>query len=373
VSQATQTARAWLNQCSELSKSGRHEEARGVALQVEQNITNLLLPEAHALASAGDKRGPEVVQDLRVLQCAALLARALDAQAPGDSATWSGASLYLEAKELAESFLPPIHPMVSLTRSLCDDRGVSASSGNAPVTLPSLSPKGNRQIPTSPTRSSASTSQVPALPEQKPEPAAAAPSQVAPPSPTQGSDPEKTGKSEREAADTTEKISFEPTQRMPSHRSQASGSQHGDEEDDHEHDQDHYHDDDHVPRAPKNIFAEYLQDFQLEKEMSKPWFNNRQDELRKHVTEQARFVRLQNKGKNVAELSNPKFTSCGHKIQIKQLAKLNNSRSEPALMQQVKMAGVASPEAFLTSKLRLVLDPQAKPMIVAKRRRAIIS
>lgn len=357
VSQATQTARAWLNQCSELSQSGRHEEARAVALQVQQNIANVLIPEAQSLTSDGDMRGLDAVKELRVLQCASLLARALDAQAPEDSASWSGASLYLEAKELAESFLPPIHPMVALTRSLYDDRAVSAS---APVTLPSLSPKGGRQSPSGSRErtASSSSSTVAALPEPKLDVQAPAPKRMTTPSPRE-----------------KDKNGVQPMQRMPSHRSQTSDSQqegeggeYHDDDDDHEYE----HDDEHAPRVPKNIFAEYLADYRLEKEMTKPWFNNRQDELRKHVFEQARFVRLQNQGKNVKELSDPKFTSCGHKIQVKVLHKINQSRSEPALMQQVKMAGNASPEAFLTCKIRQQLDPKAKPMTQPKRKKRFL-
>lgn len=367
LSHATQTARAWLNQCSELSQSGHHEEACGVALQVEQNIVNVLLPEAHALASAGDKRGPGVVQDLRVLQCASLLARALDVQAP-EVTSGTGASLYLQAKELAESFLPPVHPMVNLTRSLYSDRTVSASSDSAPVTLPPLSPNGTRQSPSSPMQSSASAPQV--LSEPKSETPAAAPNQVVPQGLGQSSAAEKPGKLEGNASISQDSKSLQTMHRMSS--SSTSCSPRGDGEHDHEHGDDHFHDDDHVPKAPKNIFAEYLQDYQLEKEMSKPWFNNRQDELRQHVTEKARFVRLQNKGRNVTELANPKFSRCGHKIQVKELSKTNNSRSDSALMKQVKTAGVASPEAFVTHKLRLVLDPEAKPITVARRRRAVV-
>jgi len=302
------------------------------------------------------------VKDLRVLQCAALLAQAIgaqdvreaqasDAQAPaqkeggGAAASASGVflqaakdnerqtSLYFQAKELAESFLPPIHPMVSLTRSLCEDRAVSASLENAPLTLPSLTtPNGSPKRKGSQGSPSRLLSQVPTLPEQKAEPSAAREEVVEAP------------------------VSF--------FNLDADASL-GDHEDDQDQDDDH----DHDHKAPKNIFAEYIADYRLEKEMTKPWFNNRQDELRKHVNETARFVRLQNHGKNMKELSDPKFTSCGHRIQIKELAKINKSRSEPALLHQCKMVGSVCPEAIMTLKLRQALDPKAKPMTQPKRRR----
>lgn len=350
-----------------------------MALQVQQNIANVLIPEAQELRASGEIDGVDALKELRVLQCASLLARALDAQAPEDSTSWSGASLYLEAKEIAESFLPPIHPMVSLTRSLYEDRQTSATP--APVTLPPLSPKSGRKTPTggrgSPTKSSSSSSKPVALHEQKSD--SAGPSDRVP-SPEQGSSklspgqagsPEKSEKSNGDSPPGKEKSSGSPMQSMPSHEdSHATDFLQGDDHDhDHEHDDDHYHDDDHAPRPPKNIFAEYLSDYQREQEMTKPWFFNRQDELRKNMEEKARFVKLQDKGKNLSDLANPKFTSCGHKIQCKELLKINVSRSEPALLQQVKKAGIASPEAYLTSKLRLVMDPSQKPMQSTRRKK----
>lgn len=128
-------------------------------------------------------------------------------------------------------------------------------------------------------------------------------------------------------------------------------------------------DPDHIPKPPRNIFAEYLADYTLELDMHKPWFNNRQDDMRKHVYDKARFARLENLGKDKTALANPKFGRLGHKIQMKDYAKENLTRSQPILLHQVKMAGIASPEAFMTSKLRLTLDPHAKPMVQPRRKK----
>merc|ERR1719148_427976 len=124
--------------------------------------------------------------------------------------------------------------MVNLTRSLCSDRTVAASSDNVPVTLPPLSPNGTRQSPSSPMRSSESTSQVPTVSEQKPEPPAAAPNQVTTPRSGPSSDTEKPGKLEGNASVGQESSNPQPIQRKTSHFSHASCSPRGDVEDDHE-------------------------------------------------------------------------------------------------------------------------------------------
>jgi hypothetical protein len=390
---AIRVSRAQLNRCSELSQAGHHNEARLAAREVQECIAAILLPEALKNAVV-DRKAADLVKEPRVLQCAALLAQALDDQdvavqqdgvsnevahshdcnsASSSSASTSGSTkqkLYAEAKELAESFLPTIHPMVALTRSLCAERTASMSpSKSVPLMLPSLSPSAGRHgkkfsPKTSPSGASSKATCSAGLPanhlQHSPEPTA----RVA--SPLVGS-ADASAMVESEGAMGQEARGTPPSRNELQHVVQGPGLVHCDDSSEHHHDPDEHYHDEH--REPRNIFAEYIADYNLEQQMSKPWFNNRQDELRKHVVEQARFVRLQDKGKNKNDLSNPKFTSYGHKLQTKVFNKENKTRSEPALLEQVKMAGIASPEAFLTSKLRLTLDPSAKPMIQPGRRR----
>lgn len=388
---AVTVSRSQLNTCSELSKIGAHEEARAAAVEVQLCITSSLLPEAQKFAAAGDKRAVGLVTEVRVLQCASLLAQAFDAEEPSAQATSSSDSvlgrqrLIAEAKEIAESFLPANHPMVALARSLCpsDERSFSASLESGTVSLPSLaqkSPKAGRKGPNSPSRSAVSPSsqqtifpalpeaEAPAVPKLEPLATEAAVPRAASPAPSQG------GSSARVEIDPKnaqivpwkEKQTLQPLKNgllQPIRPGSPSESAHGDEHDD----------DQHTPRVPRNIFAEYIADYQLEKDMHKAWFNNRQDDMRKHVFEQARFVRLQNLGKDINELADPKFTSYGHKLTAKVLHSNNQTRSDSMLLHRVQQAGVASPEAFMTSQLRIKLDPRAKPMVQPRRRRAAVA
>lgn len=224
--------RGQLNTCGALSEDGQHEAARVAALEAQECITDSLLPQAQKLVDAGNRRAAEVIRDLRVLQCAALLAQALGTQQtpeaedeagsavqsdPGSKlaeleANWSRTkalassstqrSLYIEAKELAETFLPSVHPMVALARSFCDDSGVSAPSEDSPV-LPSLTAKGNGTAPRSRTHSDSSPSSTrprPKTPEQQVEqPVAEMPGRSASPATSQGGSSEKLARFEGDA------------------------------------------------------------------------------------------------------------------------------------------------------------------------------
>jgi hypothetical protein len=366
-------ARAQLNTCSRLSQAGRHDEASAAAAEVEGAITSSLLPEAQRLAAAGDESAALMMKEVRVLQCAALLARAHAMPAQSKEPHASCESLYEEAKVVAETHLPAIHPMVALTQSLCNERQLAAS-GRAGVTLPVLSPKSGRHNPGSPAKSSSSS------PHARPK--ALADSLLERKADEQGhhaSSPSHRDNSEMlsTAEDETAVVHSEKGSKGISHSRRTppmsdAGSSYGADH----HDDEHHHFEHDEHRLPRNIFAEYIQDYQLEQEMNKPWFNNRQDDVRKHVFEKARFARLQDKGRTdelTSALTSSKFTAVGHKIQLKELHKCNLTRSEPALLQQVKMAGIASPEAFETSKLRLQLDPTSKPMACAKRSRKTLA
>jgi len=160
--------------------------------------------------------------------------------------------------------------------------------------------------------------------------------------------------------------------KRPKSKQSSNGDDEGKQETTQADDAEEEYDENYEPKVPRNIFKEYLADYKLEIEMSKPWFNCKQDEMRKHVYEQARYIRLDNQSKDINELSNPKFTALGHKIHSRVLNKNNGSRSDPTLMHGVKMMGVSSAEAFHTSKLRLQLDPKAKPMQRPQRKRRIV-
>lgn len=400
---AVQAAKAKLNTCSDFSQKGCHEEACFTAVEVREEIDNSLLPRAIKLSCAGDKRAKDVVKELRVLQCAALLAQALDTQQvqqeddavaqatsgeqfPSASGYSSGPqSLYIEANQLAESFLPRIHPMVALTRSLCDECGVSARSSSeaAPVMLPALASKGSRtgsKGTKSPANSTPSGSPkrgkptVVALPEcagveEQVIELPVMESEVRTASPTPIETLEKAVKIQEETDELLKDAKVE--RQRPKSKQSSTGDDEVKQETAQADDAEDEYDENYEPKVPRNIFKEYLADYKLEIEMSKPWFNCKQDEMRKHVYEQARYIRLDNQSKDINELANPKFTGLGHKMYSRVLNKANGSRSDPNLMHGVKMMGVSSAEAFHTSKLRLQLDPKAKPMQRPQRKKRI--
>jgi hypothetical protein len=119
-----------------------------------------------------------------------------------------------------------------------------------------------------------------------------------------------------------------------------------------------------------NIFADFISDHKSEMEMGKPWFNNRQDELRKHVMEKSRFVRLQDHGKDIKTLADTKYSAIGHKIQMQMLINENECRKESSFVAYSKQVG-ASPEVVATQQLRQTLDPNAKTLLGGRKRKNI--
>merc|ERR1740116_65964 len=119
----------------------------------------------------------------------------------------------------------------------------------------------------------------------------------------------------------------------------------------------------------QDIFAEFIAEDRFERDTRKGFFNNRVDDLRKHVREQARFVKLQNVGRDHQTLSDPRYSTYGHKLQLKQLEQKNATRSEPSLLREARKLG-ASPEVALVRQLRNTLDPK---VLASKRRSTLAS
>jgi hypothetical protein len=279
---------------------------------------------------------------------------ALDEEAARNSPWPTPASLHELASQIAESALPEDHPMVALTKSFCDDSAVCAPD-EARVNLPAMSPSAARRRlkGQSPSNSQSCPKLLGALPERGSPSApdlnealrSGRPEKQPPPS-TKGEKKKKSAPEE----------SGEPAQKIVQFvESQASKRAHGARNEE--------------PSGPRNIFHDYVADHKMEMEMAKPWFNNQQDELRKHVNEKSRFVRLQDHGKDVYALADTKYSAIGHKIAMDTLHKTNYCRKEPALIHAAKQVGAASPEVFATIQLKQTLDPNAKMLGGGKKKK----
>jgi hypothetical protein len=327
------------------------------ASEVKTNL-DALVASALQIETSDEARISELVREVHVLQCGALIAQAIDAQqlnqyAESGSATEAEPNfenLYKEAKELAELYLPRKHPMVVLIRSFDNDRAVCAASDEV--------------VKTPPARSKSSLS---LEDKQRPKLLGALP--VKQPS-DQMTETMRSGGSTAHSLKPTEKgASLKSSAAPPVDSAKASQPEATDDK----------------PKRPvynlgetqdlqsskgRDIFADYVAEAKIEKEMHKPWFNNRQDELRNHVMEKSRFVRLQDHGKDIKALADPKYTSYGHSLAVKVLSKSNTSRSDLSIVKQTRQAGASSPESFLASQLRFQLDPNAKVMTANKRKKA---
>mmetsp|Transcript_124943 Transcript_124943/g.233652 ORF Transcript_124943/g.233652 Transcript_124943/m.233652 type:complete len:385 (-) Transcript_124943:187-1341(-) len=337
-----QAARDQINSCAVLSQAGRREEGLAAVEAAQQTLRRLL---AEVGNFAGHREVQWFLQEVHVLQIAALLAQALEEEeAVGEAGANTGEvatnmeherrafSFYADAKKLAETALPPSHVMVALTRRLWTERAVC-------VFGPARRPVSGGQ-PSAPT----SGLQLPRPDSARPPMRRSASSGAAPP---------------RGQSDVAVRAAPSKSASTSSSRARR-GSQ------DEETKQKRAHIFKvEVPRQPRNIFAEFIDEDKKASMMRKGFFNNRQEDLRKQVRNTARLARLANVGKNVAELADTRFRRTGHRIQVKALNKDNLSRSDPSLLSDAKAAGLA-PEVALARQLRMQLEPKVEKVLVKK-------
>lgn len=342
---ALQTAREQIGSCAKLSQAGRRDEGLAALDSAEQTLQGLIKDLGR---STGQQKDQGFRQEVRSLQVAALLAKAIDAEQfmpPMGSEEAAeqerqAFALYAEAKKLAESSLPASHSMVSLTRHLFGERavctpvpGAASSSSSRRSTNGQLQSSKRVTVPPPTIDSSITLKSL---------------SQSAPILQFESASP----LSGRSAADQPRTASSSKQRVSPEEvpKKAASSSM-------------------FVPKPGDNkdrldIFAEFIKEDQLATMMRKGFFNSRQEDLRKHVHETARYTRLQNVGKSMAELTDKKFGHAGHKIQMAALLKENRTRNNQALLRESKTSGgnpAYAPEVILARQLRMQLQPKEPP------------
>jgi len=419
MKEALEAARTRLGEGSKTSQAGRHQDALAIFTQAFEAFEDILV-QARQGEETGDSAALEVGREAIALQCASLIAQAIetgqidadtdDAPPPsgqGADAQLQQRRLYQQAADLAERSLPPAHPMVQLTRNFCGECDVSAGAevdaaqgqhprpagtplGAAPpceptdarmastsVCLPRLHSRdvlGPLSTPVAreshghPAAATAMASTMPAnasigasrprhpklpavrLAKAEAQPCAAAGAAAA------GGAAGATASHDRNvgAPALPSRWASKATSKNTNMAGTIAKKRGG-----------------HHDRRGENqdIFAEFIAEDRFERDTCKGFFNNRVDDLTKHVREQARFVKLQNVGRDHQTLSDPRYSTYGHKLQLKQLEQKNATRSEPSLLREARKLG-ASPEVALVRQLRNTLDPK---VLASKRRSTLAS
>eukprot|EP00929_Paragymnodinium_shiwhaense_P074989 TRINITY_DN3834_c0_g1_i1.p1 TRINITY_DN3834_c0_g1~~TRINITY_DN3834_c0_g1_i1.p1 ORF type:complete len:405 (+),score=108.92 TRINITY_DN3834_c0_g1_i1:77-1291(+) len=160
---AVECVRAQLNLCALLSENGEHQQALEVVREAQQMISDVL---GWATSCGGaDAAVDAIAQEAQVLLCGTHVAEGIATEALGQqegTMPKPPAEPLHRARAVAESNLPPVHPMAFLAHRLSDSGAVCAKqdqaskartflaeqrSKGAPLKLPTLREGGYAQHP----------------------------------------------------------------------------------------------------------------------------------------------------------------------------------------------------------------------------------
>jgi len=241
-----------------------------------------------------------------------------------------------QAQALANENLPPLHPMASLARRICETEAASSTVSPLSASAPA------KTIEAETTNLMASEEfKLPPLQQSGAE--ATSP----PESPKfRAGDIPTTFKDEEEAAD------------LPPRDTNAGGQQQHTKRPVRPHLKHHGH---HNKRS--NIFSDFLRDVEHEKEermrhLSTTW----EDDVQKRLHQVHKQTRLMLQLSDDQELKEKRYGKAGHEVFMKSLLKENRSRSDPTLVTEA-MKAKKSPEVFQVKKLnsQLYVKPPTPP------------
>uniref|UniRef100_A0A7S1SAX7 Uncharacterized protein n=1 Tax=Alexandrium catenella TaxID=2925 RepID=A0A7S1SAX7_ALECA len=394
---AVEASRARLNLAGLLSSAGRHMEAVDVIKDAQFSLGSILAWVSDC--EPGDPGVDAIATEARSLQCAALVAEAIELEpfagagggSPGHSThdrqprRGMHEELYHEARSVAKDRLPNSHPMASLAARLSEECAVSArpaalaqpppdadrgagapargaadkralggsgSSGN--LVLPAVPPQGIRS-----TNSAAIMQSMPAMVEVNSEVPPATPmlpGERGEVQPFTDRALSEYGFSEAGGLNGSPvlPVNSDANRSAVTRRSRTSNAAVAG----------------HVrqPKGPTNhdVFTDFLRGAELEKEARLgPLHESMQDDVRKRLSQVHRTTRLQLELLADDDLKEKRYTRTGHRVFMRNLTRDNSCRSDPNLVSEARKLG-ESPELAQVKKLyrQLYIPPRTPEPVV---------
>jgi len=350
-----EVARAHLHFGAALSRAGRHHEALASIKSAQEGLNHVV---AWASAcSSGDSGVDSIVQQARVLQCAAITAEVMELDPLMNIGNTDAAhagphgeaeDLCSKAKDLASTQLYPSHPLAVVVKRVCADHllGSCSAAGNKP------SPNPQKCVPhvedDQGVIASTTLEHMDALDVQMVQHSGAKQIDVnADDSMRIGVNAEKTTKLQKstDKESRAEKGAHSSGNGIPPQTTKL-GSSAG-----------------RTQRVARNrgekhdIFTEFIRSTNAEKEARRGVFaDSAQDDVRRRLGATHRAAQLQMVHMTEEGLSDVRYSRAGHELFMKKLFKGNKSRSDPSLLAEARKSG-ESPEVVQLRKVCKLLPP----------------
>jgi len=379
---AVEAARARVNLGAMLSQEGRHVEALVAIKEAQRGVASVLKWASDC--GDGDPGVVAITEEARALQCAAVVAEAIElepasvpAAAPQQDNVGLSRKLYSEARALARDQSLHNHPIASLAQRLGNEFVAPSPEPSRGVVLPQLR-KANgatqaassgqvRSVRASP--SAPTLTQTPAAANQSAvwggaaaelifaTPAGEVPQKLSPTSAAgEGASllDSSTGSNRKANLDARNSSKTSTVSRLDKQsaggRSQRRGSSMPAEK-----------------SAKPNVFTDFLQSAKADQELRRGAMQDSfQDDIKKHLHQVHRTTKLLLEQSTDEDLLNKRYTATGHSVYMKSMLKENASRSDSTLAYEARKAGDA-PETHQVRKLFRMLyvkPPTPEPVVV---------